>query len=186
VEHVAFDLFAEQGFDNTTVDDLAHAAGIGRRTFFRYFRSKSDVVWGAFDEQLDSMREHLAGFRPDLPVLDAVREALVAFNRVEPAEVPWHRRRMELILRVPALQANATLRYAKWRAILADFVAGRVNEPVDSLVPQTIAYVALGVAMAAYEQWLTRPDADNVALRALLATAMQELVIICKKTAPIP
>ncbi|MCQ0020665.1 TetR family transcriptional regulator [Actinomadura madurae] len=46
LERVALRLFAERGFEETTVDDIASAAGIGRRTFFRYYGSKNDVVWG--------------------------------------------------------------------------------------------------------------------------------------------
>ena len=47
LEHVAFELFDRQGFEGTTIDDIAGAqAGIGRRTFFRYFPSKNDVPWG--------------------------------------------------------------------------------------------------------------------------------------------
>ena len=175
LEHVAFELFATRGFEKTTIEDIAEAAGIGRRTFFRYFPSKNDIVWGAFDEELGRMRAQLAGFRLDVPLMEAVREALVDFNRIEPAEVPWHRRRMELILRVPALQAHSTLRYAGWRAVLAEFIGQRLGEPAESLVPQTIAYATLGVAVAAYEQWLARPAAGNEELRTLLDTAMRAL-----------
>ena len=59
LEHVAFELFERQGFDGTTIDDIAPAAGIGRRTFFRYFPSKNDIPWGNFDEELERMRARL-------------------------------------------------------------------------------------------------------------------------------
>ena len=52
LEQTAFALFAERGFEQTTVDEIAAAAGIGRRTFFRYFPSKNDVPWGAFEAEL--------------------------------------------------------------------------------------------------------------------------------------
>jgi mycofactocin system transcriptional regulator len=172
LEHVAFELFGRYGFERTTVDDIAAAAGIGRRTFFRYFASKNDVPWGDFDGMLARMRERLAGCPPERPLMEVVREALLDFNRVPPEELPWHRRRMELILRTPALQAHSTLRYADWRAVLAGFVGERLGRPGDSLVPQTIAHATLGVAVAAYEQWLRDADAD---LPTLLAAAMREL-----------
>ena len=63
LEHVAFELFDRQGFEGTTIDDIAVAAGIGRRTFFRYFPSKNDVPWGNFEDELDRMRA-LAGRLP--------------------------------------------------------------------------------------------------------------------------
>jgi TetR/AcrR family transcriptional regulator, regulator of mycofactocin system len=172
LEHVAFDLFAQNGFDRTTVDDIARAAGIGRRTFFRYFPSKNDVPWGDFDEQLDGMRARLNACPAQTPLMDAIAAAVVDFNRVPPAEAPWHRRRMELILRVPALQAHSTLRYASWRRVIAEFVAERTRQPPDALAPRAIAYAVLGVAVAGYEQWLEGEDAD---LCGLLDAAMRDL-----------
>lgn len=160
LEKVAFELFDQRGFDATTVDDIARAAGIGRRTFFRYFESKNDVVWGSFTEQLEFMRRQFDACPDDQPLMDAVRTVVVDFNQVDPAEVPWHRRRMELILRVPALQAHSTLRYAEWRTVVAEFVAQRVGSRQDSLLPQAIAYAALGVALAAYEHWLANADSQ--------------------------
>jgi len=160
LEQVAFDLFGRQGFEGTTVDDIAGAAGIGRRTFFRYFRSKNDVPWGDFDAELARMRRRLNAVPAGEPLMDAIRVAVVDFNRVAPEQVPAHRRRMELILRVPALQAHSTLRYAAWRQVIADFVAGRTGLAADALLPQAIAYAMLGVAVAAYEQWLRGRDED--------------------------
>ncbi|MPY81073.1 MAG: mycofactocin system transcriptional regulator [Actinophytocola sp.] len=159
LERVAFDLFERAGFEDTTVDDIAAAAGIGRRTFFRYFDSKNDVVWGSFTEQLDAMREQFGRCSADQPIMAALREVVVNFNRFDPAEVPWHRRRMELILRVPALQAHSTLRYAEWRTVVAEFVADRLGLDVDALIPRTVSHATLGVCIAAYEHWLTQADA---------------------------
>lgn len=175
LEHAAFELFAARTFEKTTVDEIAEAVGIGRRTFFRYFPSKNDVVWGAFDVELERLRGQLAGYPADLPVMDALRQALLDFNRIPPSEVSWHRRRMALILHVPALQAHSTLRYADWRAVLAEFIGRRLDQPAASLVPQAIAYATLGVAIAAYEQWLTRPAADGDDLLRLMDTAMREM-----------
>ena len=56
--------------------------------------------------------------------------------------------------------------------VLADFVAGRLGVTPDSLAPQTIAYATLGVALAAYEQWLREPGAD---LGELLTAGLREL-----------
>lgn len=169
---MAFELFERDGFEATTVDDIARSAGIGRRTFFRYFDSKNDVVWGAFSDQLQRMRDRFHERPDDEPLMDAVRTVVVDFNRVDAAEVPRHRRRMELILRVPALQAHSTLRYAEWRAVVAEFAALRLGVSPAELLPQAIAYAALGVALAAYEHWLARTDVE---LCELLDTAMAAL-----------
>jgi mycofactocin system transcriptional regulator len=160
LSHVAFELFAERGFEATTVDDIAAAAGIGRRTFFRYFPSKNDLPWGDFESQLVGMREKLAETPDDVPLMEAIRLSVIEFNRLPPSEIPYHRRRMELILRVPSLIAHSTLRYASWRQVVAEFVARRLCVPEDSLQPQAIAWAVLGIAIAAYEQWLADDDAD--------------------------
>lgn len=172
LEQVAFALFASKGFEATTVDDIAKAAGIGRRTFFRYFESKNDIVWGSFADHLEYMRQRFTTCPPDQPLMDAVRTVAVDFNRFDPDHVPWHRRRMELILRVPTLQAHSTLRYAAWREVVAEFAASRLGVPVGDLVPQALAYAALGAALAAYEHWLTHPQEQ---LTGIIDRAMRDL-----------
>ncbi len=172
IEQAAFALFTARGFDATTVDEIATAAGIGRRTFFRYFPSKNDVPWGAFEDELERMRVRLKACPPEVPLMDAIRLALIDFNRVAPAQVPLHRRRMELILRVPTLLAHSTLRFAAWRAVVAEFVAERTGRRPDDLPPQAIAHAVLGVSVAAYEHWLDDPAAD---LGTLLDDAMRAL-----------
>ena len=172
LEQAAFALFAVRGFDATTVDEIAAAAGIGRRTFFRYFPSKNDIPWGAFEVELERMRVRLKACPPEIPLADAIRVALIDFNRVTPAQVPLHRRRMELILRVPTLLAHSTLRFTAWREVVAEFVAERTGGRQDDLAPQAIAHAVLGVAIAAYQHWLDDPDSD---LGALLDDAMRQL-----------
>jgi hypothetical protein len=130
------------------------------------------VAWGRFDTELDRMRIRLKASPPDVPLMDAIREALVDFNRVDDAQVPWHRRRMALILRVPALLAHSTLRFADWREVVAEFVASRTGTRTGDLAPQAISHAVLGVAIAAYNQWLDDPEAD---LGFLLDSAMREL-----------
>jgi mycofactocin system transcriptional regulator len=173
LEHVALRIFADRGFDETTVDDIARAAGIGRRTFFRYYASKNDVPWGAFDTHLDGMRSALANTPLDVGVLDALHTAILDFNSYPAEEEAWHRRRMTLILRTPALEAHSTLRYGRWRDVVADFVAERTGQPATSLVPRAVAYTFLGVAVSAYEQWLARDEAD---LHDILDTALRLIV----------
>ncbi|MFQ6330916.1 mycofactocin system transcriptional regulator [Nocardia sp. CWNU-33] len=160
LECAAFELFERKGFEATTVDDIADVVGISKRTFFRYFESKNDVVWGNFSEQLHTMRQKFVDCPADLPMMEAIRRVVVDFNRFDVAEVPWHRRRMELILRVPTLQAHSTLQYVEWRAVVAEFAATRLGVARGDLIPQAIGHSALGVAIAAYEHWLAHPDKE--------------------------
>ena len=131
IERAAFALFAERGFEATTIDDIAAAAGVGRRTLFRYYPSKNDIPWGQFDASLVRLRDHLAAMPSDIPVHRAVHDAVLAFNRLDPAAIPQHRQRMRLLLTTPALQAHSVLRYAQWRGTIAAYVASRLRPGRD-------------------------------------------------------
>jgi len=164
IERLALDLFAARGFEETTVDEIAVAAGIARRTFFRYFPSKNDVVWGDFDALLVDLERRLDDAPSHRPVWATVRDAVIDFNALPVEAAPAHRQRMSLILYVPALQAHSTLRYANWRAVVERFVAQRLGAPVVGAAPTLVGHVALAAAVSAYEQWLAEPGGDLPAL----------------------
>lgn len=154
LSNVAIDLFVAHGFDEVSVDDVAHAAGIARRTLFRYYPSKNALPWGDFDAHLERMRDQLSELDPSVPIGDALRTALLAFNTFDESETPRHRQRMRVILQTAELQAYSMTMYAGWRAVVATFVARRLGAEVGDLVPQTVAWTMLGVALSAYEHWL--------------------------------
>ena len=162
ITDVALDLFASRGFDEVSVDDVAHAAGIARRTLFRYYSSKNAIPWGDFDAHLDLMRHLLDDVPPDVPVDAALRSVLLAFNSFDEAETARHRQRMRVILETDALQAHSMTMYAGWRAVVAAFVARRLGVQPAELVPQTTAWTMLGVALSAYQHWLAdEPSPTN-------------------------
>ena len=154
ISNVAIDLFAAQGFEDVSVDDIAGAAGIARRTLFRYYPSKNALPWGDFGAHLARMRDLLADLDPEVPIGEALRTALLAFNTFDAAETARHRKRMRVILETAALQAYSMTMYAGWRGVVAEFVAKRLNTTANDLVPQTVAWTMLGVALSAYEHWL--------------------------------
>jgi mycofactocin system transcriptional regulator len=160
VERVALALFARDGFEDTTMDDIADALGVGRRTVFRYFASKNDIVWGNFELVLDRLRRLLDATPDDVPIMRALADAIVESNRYEPDQLQELRIRMTLITTVPALQAHSMLRYEAWRRVVAEFVAARRGESPDDLLPQTIGYAMLGTSMAAFVHWVNNPDED--------------------------
>ncbi|MBM7365768.1 mycofactocin system transcriptional regulator [Gordonia hydrophobica] len=161
---VAIELFTAHGFDETSVDDIAAAAGIARRTLFRYYPSKNSIAWGEFDDHLDGLRDLLRATPADTPLGVTLRDALIAFNTVPDSERVHHRQRMSLLLGVPALQAHSMIMYADWRRVVADYCATRLDVPAESHLPQTVAWLTLGTALAAYDQWLLDDDADLTAL----------------------
>jgi mycofactocin system transcriptional regulator len=172
LSHISLQLFIERGFENTTVDEIAAAAGIGRRTLFRYFPSKNDLPWGDFASGLEQMRGYLRALPPETPMIEALSAAVVDFNRFPKEELPFHRERMNLLLNVPALVAHSTLRYAEWRQVVAEYAALKLGVPEDSLQPRVIGWTFLAVSLSAYEQWLQDDRAD---LAAVLRSSFETL-----------
>ena len=168
ISNVAIDLFAARGFDEVSVDDVAEAAGIARRTLFRYYPSKNALPWGDFEAHLARMRDLLADLDPDVGIDAALRTALLAFNTFDDAETARHRQRMRVILETEALQAYSMTMYAGWRAVVVAFVARRLEMKQSDLVPQTVAWMMLGVALSAYQNWL---DDQSVSLLGALSDA---------------
>ena len=172
IEQAAFRLFADRGFEATTLDAIAAEVGVGRRTLFRYYSSKNDIPWGQFDRTLEGFRKILAGLPTDIPLHEAVHRGVLAFNEFPEDAQPPHRDRMRLILQTPALQAHSVLRYGEWRAVIAGYVADRLGLSPDDLMPRTVGHVSLALALSSYEQWLASPGAS---LRSMLRAAMASL-----------
>lgn len=154
ITDVAMDLFTARGFAEVSVDDVARAAGIARRSLFRYYASKNAIPWGDFDAHLAELQHLLDNIEPQVRLGTALRAALLAFNTFDESETVRHRQRMRIILETAELQAYSMTMYAGWRAVIAGFVARRLGGESTDLVPQTIAWTMLGVALSAYEHWL--------------------------------
>lgn len=154
ITEVALGLFAARGFDQVSVDDVAKAAGIARRTLFRYYASKNAIPWGDFDAHLQHLRELLSTLSTEIPLADALRDALLSFNTYDAQEMAQHRQRMRVILGTAELQAYSMTMYAGWREVIATYVAQRTGAQSGDLMPQTVGWLMLGVALSAYEHWL--------------------------------
>jgi mycofactocin system transcriptional regulator len=161
VARAALDLFSHQGYDETTVREIAAAVGVSRRTFFRYYDSKRDVVWGEFDAELVRLAGELLAAPAGEPMMDVLRRAVVATNRFGAGELDELRIRIGLIGSVPSLVAHSAVRYTEWCEVVAAFVAARSGHAPDQLVPQTVARACLGAAMAAFSCW-ARGDTDDL------------------------
>jgi TetR/AcrR family transcriptional regulator, regulator of mycofactocin system len=168
ITDVALGLFADRGFADVSVDDVAQAAGIARRTVFRYYASKNAIPWGDFDAHLRHLRELLDHVDPGMPLGEALRAALLSFNTFDASETVRHRQRMRVILQTAELQAYSMTMYAGWREVIAGFVAGRTGIKATDLLAQTVAWMMLGVALSAYEHWL---DDESVSLPQALGDA---------------
>jgi AcrR family transcriptional regulator len=153
LEDTSLRLFAERGFDQTTVDDLAAASGIGRRTIFRYFPSKNDIVFGALDERLRMLAAELeSGRAAGLPLLDMVRRAFHATSHYQPDELSSLALRIELIATVPSLQAHAALRYRAWEDTVEAAVTARTGVR-GGVYARACAKAVVAVMWAAFDTW---------------------------------
>lgn len=148
---VALTLFLEKGFDATTLDEIAAAAGISRRSFFHYFASKEEVVFAWKDAFGDRLVAALAQRPGDEPMLLAAERALVesvgGYEREEALALS------RLVKGTPALRAYDQIKYARMEAKLAEALAARAGSNGDPLPARLVAMAAIGALRVASDLW---------------------------------
>ncbi|MFF0635716.1 TetR family transcriptional regulator [Nocardia sp. NPDC004151] len=144
----ALRLFAEKGYEATTVDEIAEAAGISRRTFFRQFRSKEDVVFADHESQLTQARAFLEAARGD--AWDAVCEAVVeVFERF----TQWRdlaARRYRVVRQVPTLREREIVTVFRYERLFTDYLRRKLPGISD------LALVQFTAAVTATHNYLLR------------------------------
>ena len=160
---LAADLFVEKGYDETTIDDLAAAAGMSKRTFFRYFASKEELVMGKYEFFGEQLAEDLAARPAGEPIWVSLRQV---FGQVVDYVESEARRTasvaMEKIVRDhPALNASYLERVSRMQELLLDEARTRTGWP-DPADPRTAAIVgaAFSCLIAAWTTWLTTNQAQ--------------------------
>jgi len=169
---IALRLFAERGFEPTTIEHIAAEAGVSERTFFRYFTTKASVLWADFETEVQAISAALAAVPGDVPMMDAIRGAVVAANHYHADDVPEMRLRMHLIATEPALSFSAAEHYEAWERAISDFAGRRLGQPAGALYPLTIGRAALAACRAAYDRWSARADDDLTAYLDAALTAL--------------
>jgi mycofactocin system transcriptional regulator len=172
IERAALDLFTHRGFEGVTIDEVSEAAGISRRTYFRYFATKADAVWGDFSEHVARLSGLLHDPSGHSPVLTSICAAYVEVNDYSTADLPLLRQRMQLILTEPALLAHSQVRYADIDRVVAEYVASRTGTEPGELLPRLVATSSRAAATTAFEAWITSP---GLSLDKALRTAFDEL-----------
>jgi len=163
IQEHALRLFIEKGYDTTTVEEIAAAAGVSHMTFFRYFPRKEEVV--EYDEY-DPLLEELVAARPvEEPPLTALHRALRAgLEHILATDREELLIRTRLILRNPALRSRNLLAQDATRDLLARALARRAGLPEPDLTTTVQASAALGAIGPAAMAWAGSDDADFVAL----------------------
>ncbi|WP_369638117.1 TetR family transcriptional regulator [Nocardia sp. JMUB6875] len=165
----ALRLFAEKGYEATTVDEIAEAAGISRRTFFRQFRSKEDVVFADHESQLARARAFLDAAQGD--PWDAVCEAVVeVFERF----TQWREiaaRRYRVVRQVPTLREREIVTVFRYERLFTDYLRRSLQGTSD------LALVQFTAAVTATHNYLLRRmvRGESQASPADLRTALAEI-----------
>ena len=154
------ELYAERGYEQTTVAEIAQRAGLTARTFFRYFAAKREVLFAGSGELGEQLAAALAAAPAEATPLAAVAEALGAVVEVIGEDRDFSRRRQAIIAANAELQERELIKLAGWSAAIAGGLVRRgVDEPTASLAAQT------GVAAfrVAFERWLADPGDRSLA-----------------------
>jgi AcrR family transcriptional regulator len=160
----AFRLFTERGFDGTTVDDIVAEAGVGRRSFFRYFPSKEDVVFPDHERCTARMAAFLDaspdGADPVQRVCDAARLVLAMYAQ-DPA---FSVQRYRLTRQVPALRAYELSVVRRYEKALAGFLRRRyAGRPDGGLRADVLAAAVVAAHNHALRSWLRSGGSGDVA-----------------------
>lgn len=169
----AFVLFDERGYDDTTVTDIAEAAGLTKRTFFRYFTDKREVLFQGSRELQDRWLEGIADAPPDAPPMAAVAAGLTGVLALFADRHPFARMRSRIIGANPELQERELIKLQT--------LAGAIQAAlVDRGVPRSSAILAAqtGVTVfhVAFAHWIGQDDPS--AFERLVEDTIAELRVV--------
>jgi AcrR family transcriptional regulator len=150
-EH-ALRLFRENGYQRTTVEKIAEAAEVSPSTFFRYFRTKEDLV---LQDDMDTrMIEAFERQPADLAPIAAVRAAArEMFSSYTQADLDILQETTALTMTVPEVRARAMDEFARTISVVGEALAKRVGRPTDDLAVRTTAGAVIGVIMSITMPW---------------------------------
>ncbi|MER5770401.1 TetR family transcriptional regulator [Streptomyces sp. NPDC001985] len=150
----AFQLFMERGFEGTTVDDIVARAGVGRRSFFRYFPSKEDAVFPDHERCLADMTAFLGAAADGDPV-ERVCEAALIVLRMYAANPEFSVQRYRLTREVPGLRTYELSVVRRYERTLAGYLRGRyATAPDGSLRAEVIAAAVVAAHNNGLRSWL--------------------------------
>ncbi|MBN2622374.1 MAG: TetR family transcriptional regulator [Acidimicrobiales bacterium] len=160
IADVALDLFESRGYGQTTVDDIAAAADVSPRTFFRYFASKDEAVFERADDVREAFTALLSSRPDDEPLLVSLREignALISRELVDEARL---RRLLVLIQAEPALRSRYNHLIDLIESELTVWAADRLGAAPTDLRPRLVAAAVLAARRVATDTWLESPGED--------------------------
>jgi AcrR family transcriptional regulator len=155
LEEAALTLFTEKGFDAVTIDDIAASADVSRRTFFRYFASKEDVILSDHPKRLGELQAALDRRPADEPALTALRHAIISLAGRFEEQREHMLRRFRLINETPALEARSLCLQRNWETEVTAMLADRMGvDPAEDLRPGVVAATTMAAMRVAIANWL--------------------------------
>ena len=174
LEEAALTLFTEKGFDAVTIDDIATAADVSRRTFFRYFASKEDVILSDHPRRLGELQAALDRRPDDEPALTALRQAILSLAGRFEQQREHMLRRFRLITETPALEARSLCLQRNWETGVTAMLADRMGvDPAEDLRPGVVAATTMSAMRIATANWLAGGGHGD--LTAIVAAALDLL-----------
>jgi AcrR family transcriptional regulator len=170
LQRAALELYAERGFENTTVAEIAERAGLTERTFFRHYADKREVLFAGGDEFQDLVIGAIADAPSSLSPIDAAGLGLDAAAAMLQERRAFGRRRQAIIAANAELRERELIKLASLSAAIADTLRRRgLDDPAASLT----AEVAIAVFRVAFDRWIEATNADD--LREIIRQSLDEL-----------
>ena len=166
----AIALFAEQGYERTTVAEIAERAGLTKRTFFRHFDDKREVLFSGSHVLEDLWVGAVAGAPADAPPLAMVTAGLPPVAEMFEERHEFARLRAEIVESNPDLRERELIKLQTLAAAISDALAGRGVAPGAAVLA---AQAGVTVFHVAFGNWVTQDD--PAALRRLMDEALAEL-----------
>jgi AcrR family transcriptional regulator len=168
----AFRLFAEHGFDETTIEDIVEQVEVSPRTFFRYFDSKEDVVIGFFDDLGLELRAMLAARPSGEPPFTALRGALGSLIDLYEEKAERVMAAKRLAHETPAIRARLLDKHARWENGVTEELSARLGvDPSEDTRSRLLAAVALAAFSTAVGRWCTSEGRED--LQSLVDDALE-------------
>lgn len=154
LERAALALFAEQGYDDTTVEQIATSAGLARSTFFRHFGDKREILFGGQDELASRIAGSIENAPPGHTALEAIETAFVdlaaAVFTPERRDVAW--RRASVVASNPELRERELLKRGGITDAIATALRSRGVDGLSATVAAELAVLAFSRAVAAWAE----------------------------------
>jgi AcrR family transcriptional regulator len=165
LERAALRLFGERGYEQTTVEDIAEAADVAVRTFFRYFSSKQDVLFGeVVTDRVVRLRTELAARPLDEDLLDSIRTVMDLLDFTGPDEEEQILARMELMRRQPSFVTRYLEIMDEMRSTVVDFVAERTGlDPSRELFPLLVGGACVASWDSSLKLWVASGATTSLA-----------------------